>query len=1448
MKQMRMGLDVGSTTIKLVVIDERDQIVFSRYRRHLSDVRGELKRLFEEAAEECGNLTVISAITGSGGLSVAKLLGLPFVQEVVTGARATQKFMPEADVVLELGGEDAKITYMKPSLEQRMNGTCAGGTGAFIDQMASLLDTDPTGLNELAKNYSTIYPIAARCGVFAKTDVQPLLNEGAQKEDVAVSIFQSVVNQTIGGLACGRPIRGNVAFLGGPLHYLTELRERFIKTLNLTEKQVIHPENSHLFVAIGAALMAEGDSFVIGALPKMLDEAGEGDHETRRLDPLFTDEQAFAAFAERHGKRSVPKGDIATHTGPCYLGIDAGSTTIKAALIDEDKRLLYRYYHSNEGSPLSAAVEIVKDIYSKLNEGAYIAGSCVTGYGEAIIKEALKLDFGEIETMAHYRAAEYFNSDVDLIIDIGGQDMKCLQIKNGTVDGIMLNEACSSGCGSFLETFSHSLGLPIAEFAKEATRAQNPVDLGTRCTVFMNSRVKQAQKEGAGVGDISAGLSYSVVKNALYKVIKVKDPAELGKNIVVQGGTFKNDSILRAFEKELGRDVVRPDIAELMGAFGSALIAKRRQKEERSSIISKEAVEQFTCKSSHARCGKCENRCMLTVTTFEDGRKFISGNRCEKGAGKLETNDLPNLYEYKLKRIFDYESLPVEKAPLGEIGLPRALNVYENYPMWHTMLTMLGFRVVLSDPSSHSMFEKGMETISSDTVCYPAKLIHGHIENLAEKGIKKIFYPCIPFETREYDKANNHYNCPVVTSYPEVIKNNMDVLRRQGIEFINFFVSLDMRDFMPQKIVKEFGKYDSSLTLERAKEISDAAYAAMEQYKQDIRKKGEEVIAWLEQTGNTGVVLAGRPYHVDNEINHGIPELITSYGLAVLTEDSVAHLGNLERPIRVMDQWAFHTRLYEAAATVAKKDCLQMVQLNSFGCGLDAITTDEVSEIIQAAGKIYTVLKIDEISHLGAAKIRIRSLIAALAEQKEEGKKPEKKGTPVFRRKMFTKEMRKNGTIVCPQMAPVQFQFLKQVFDPTGYNFKVLTEVTKEDIDVGLKYVNNDACYPTIIVIGQLVNAFITGKLDPDNTVIMLTQTGGGCRASNYIAFLRKALIEAGFPQVVVASINFSGLEKNPGLKITPGWVVRILMAISMADELQKLTLATRPYEANKGETDALVEVWTEKIKYLVSKTKYFGYRKAAKQMVKDFEAIERLDIVKPKVGIVGEILVKYHPDANNHAIEVIEREGGEAVIPGLLDFFNYSIYSTKFKHEEMGRSKAVYKAAMFGIWLIETFKKPIYRALNKSKYYHRNADIRHLAERANELISCGNCTGEGWFLTAEMLNLIEEGAPNIICVQPFACLPNHVVGKGMIRAIRDKYQEANIVAVDYDPGASEVNQLNRIKLMIYSAFENLKAQQKAKDTLAGVTKLSEAKSRLEEAEEPPDVSAEQPEENKKTG
>ena len=804
---LHLGLDVGSTTVKLVFLDNQNQMAYQDYERHHADIKSTLRLLLNKAFEYVGNKPVTVMVTGSAGLSLSERLGLDFIQEVIACGKAIETFIPQTDVAIELGGEDAKITYFTGGIDQRMNGICAGGTGAFIDQMASLLETDAAGLNDLAARHKMIYPIAARCGVFAKSDIQPLLNQGAAREDIAASVFQSVVNQTISGLACGKPIRGKVAFLGGPLHYLPELRKRFIETLNLTDETAIVPENGHFFVALGAALAsinvpAVSFQTIIDRLA-LLDK--EVEPEVWRLSPLFADSHEFEQFKTRHARHKVRRGGLASYHGPCFLGIDAGSTTTKATLIDTEANLLYSFYANNHGSPVESALEILQDLYSKMPQGAFIANSAVTGYGEGLIKAGLHVDVGEIETIAHYRAAEHFYPGVDFVLDIGGQDMKCMQIKDGVIDNIMLNEACSSGCGSFIETFAHSLNLDVSEFAKEALTAESPVDLGSRCTVFMNSRVKQAQKEGATVGDISAGLSYSVIKNALFKVIKIRDPKALGEKIVVQGGTFYNDAILRCFELITGKEAIRPDIAGLMGAFGAALIARNKYEEgHRSTLITPDKVKGFDFDSSTRRCGGCTNNCLLTVNRFQDGRRFISGNRCEKPLGRQKSRrKLPNLYTYKLDRLFDYEPLPREKAHRGVIGIPRVLNVYENYPFWFTFFTHLGFRVELSPSSSRDIFDLGSETIPSESACYPAKLVHGHVAWLIEQGIKTIFYPCVTFERKEQPEADNQFNCPMVISYPEVVCSNMDMVRENGVTFLNPFLPYEHKSRLAQRLHEE---------------------------------------------------------------------------------------------------------------------------------------------------------------------------------------------------------------------------------------------------------------------------------------------------------------------------------------------------------------------------------------------------------------------------------------------------------------------------------------------------------------------------------------------------------------------------------------------------------------------------------------------------------------------
>ena len=1405
-KVYNIGLDVGSTTVKLVILNSDGDIVFKKYIRHYSDIKSTVIKVFDSCKSIIKGHNMTLNITGSGGLSISKNLDVPFIQEVIAASKAVEERIPGTDVAIELGGEDAKITYFGESIEQRMNGTCAGGTGAFIDQMASLLQTTPEGLNELAKGYKVIYPVASRCGVFAKTDVQPLLNEGAAKEDIAASILQAVVNQTISGLAQGKPIRGNVAFLGGPLYFLSELRKRFIETLKLENQNIIFPADSQYFVSIGAALSSinENSYSANDIYEKLLRINNISNTESKNLDPLFSSEKEYEEFVKRHDKNKVKREELKDYKGKAYLGIDAGSTTTKVALVSENGGLLYSYYGSNMGRPLVSTIDALKDLYSKVNSDTEIVNSCVTGYGEHLIKAALNIDIGEIETIAHYKGADYFLPGVDFILDIGGQDMKSLRIHNGVIDSIMLNEACSSGCGSFIESFSNSLNIDIKDFAKTGIKSKEPVDLGTRCTVFMNSRVKQAQKEGATVSDISAGISASVIKNALFKVIRLRSPEDLGEKIVVQGGTFYNDAVLRSLEKLADREVVRPDIAGIMGAFGAALIAKERYSEGyNSKMIKGEKLHDFKTETDMKRCGLCGNNCLLTINSFSDGRNFISGNRCERGAGiEKKTTDIPNLYSYKYKRVFDYKPLSKTEAPRGEIGLPRVLNMYEDYPFWFTFFNDLGYRVVLSARSSKNIYELGMETIPSESVCYPGKLVHGHIMNLINRGVKKIFYPCIPFNIKEDEEAGNHFNCPVVTSYPETIKANMDDLKENDVEFYHPFLPLDDKKKMLKRLIEELNNENI-----RESEIKDAlnkAYDELEKYKEDVKKEGEKTLRYIKEKGIKGIVLAGRPYHIDPEINHGIPEMIESYGFAILSEDSINHLSKTERPLRVVDQWMYHSRLYSTATYVATKKDLELVQLNSFGCGLDAVTSDQVQEILERYGKIFTLIKIDEINNLGAVRIRVRSLMATIKERDKRGFIPQKLDD-IPQRVVFTKEMKNRHTILTPQMSPIHFQFLQTGVNASGYNIEILPSVDKKAIDEGLKYVNNDACYPSIIVVGQIMAALKSGKYDVDNTSVVISQTGGGCRATNYIAFIRKALKDGGFSNVPVISLNASGLEKNPGFKIGFKMLDKMIKSLVYGDLLMRVLYKVRPYEKIPGSANKLYDDWVEKCNDSLLNGNTKDYRKNIYDIVRDFDNLEiNENIIKPKVGIVGEILVKFHPTANNNIISLLEDEGAEVVVPDLIDFFLYTAHNSNIRYEILSGK---FKSSMFStmaIKFIERYRKDMVKALKESERFEPPKTIYELADLAKKHLSLGNQTGEGWFLTAEMVELIESGVNNILCLQPFACLPNHITGKGMIKELRRSYPKSNVAAIDYDPGASEVNQLNRIKLMLSVAFKNI--------------------------------------------
>lgn len=1662
LKPLRVGLDIGSTTVKAVVLDQSDSLkdtLFSDYRRHHANVRATVAGLLVDIHKELvelgrGDEPIRLSITGSGGLALADNLHVPFIQEVIAETEAIDKEYPQADVIIELGGEDAKITYLKPTPEQRMNGSCAGGTGAFIDQMSTLLDTDAAGLNEMAKSYENLYPIASRCGVFAKTDLQPLINDGAAKPDLAASIFTAVATQTIAGLAAGRPIHGTVIFLGGPLFFMSELRAAFQRALEGKVDEFIVPTDAHLYVAYGSALQADMDSDDQGhhfeahtcdEILKRLDELKNLPSNTPTMPPLFPTEADREDFNKRHHKEHIHIGTLEGAHGPHFLGIDAGSTTIKATLVNDDREIVWSSYANNEGSPLTAAINIVKKIQSELPEGAWIARSCATGYGEGLITTGLHLDEGVVETMAHYRGAEMVSPGVTAVIDIGGQDMKYLAITDGVIDSIAVNEACSSGCGSFLQTFAMSMGLTIQEFTQKALASTHPVDLGSRCTVFMNSSVKQAQKEGASIEDIAAGLCYSVVRNALYKVIKLRDSGELGDTVVVQGGTFLNDAVLRAFELLTERQVTRPNIAGLMGAFGAALTARMHYQDEAdhldvvvkadgseeqskaepkaaafkktepakpeahvvvvdgvthtaSSILTGEALDNMSMTAERDVCKLCQNHCKLTITTFSDGSRFVTGNRCERGGdAKKKRSDRPNLYDYKYKRCFAYRRLTDKKATRGEIGIPRALNMYENYPFWFTLLTTLGFKVMISGRSSHELFETGIESIASENICYPAKLVHGHIKWLINKGIKTIFYPCVSYEENLVPNTDNHYNCPVVANYPLVVGANVPELREDGVRYMHPYFNLANHELMVDRIVEEFAW--TNVTREEAETAVKAAYAEDKVFKHDVQQEGLTALAYMKEHNCRGIVLAGRPYHIDPEINHGIPETICSLGMVVLSEDSICelhpgeklnltefrsegeadprsknaarfrHVGDrtvTKMPLRVTNQWAYHSRLYAAAHFVASYPGLELVQLNSFGCGLDAITTDQVAEILADKADVYTLLKIDEVSNLGAAKIRLRSLKAAVEEREAnkareaaaakamedqqaaaeraaeeakvkaesdleaakaalaeaqaaveaaqkkvdaeaqavhdaakasqastakavQGPKPtgfrktgptaptpgrqilldstmaanpkltkamreaskraaerdlqaaaaNKNGTSdgttgvtnaknakksghnnatmsrYAHREKFVKDMKKNYTIVGPQMSPIHMSLVEAVIRSGGYKFDILKHASRGDVETGLKYVNNDACYPAIMVVGQLIDAILEGKYDPDHVALAITQTGGMCRATNYFGLIRKALVDAGYPQIPVIAISTQGLEDNPGFKATLPLLHRAIKALILGDLLMKCLYRVRPYEVEKGSANKLYELWDAIVRETIehhgySKTAaktpsikkgYLPYNVLAKEIVKSFDNLPLRDIPrKVRVGVVGEILVKYQPDANNHVVDVIESQDCEAVVPGIMEFMTTRPYITDWNEKNlgMGGNKTLYALMRKGL---DLYNAPIKAALVTSHgKFKQDEPMPELVKKAAEVTSIGVQAGEGWLLTAEILELIEQGCPNVICAQPFACLPNHVTGRGMFGKIRRLHPEANIVSIDYDPGASEANQLNRIKLMIAAA------------------------------------------------
>lgn len=1452
LKDLSLGIDVGSTTAKAVLIDKVGRIVFSEYTRHRADIRAAVDGILARIQIEFGRIPVSVAITGSAGMALAEGLRVPFEQEVMALRQAILSRKPEVDVAIELGGEDAKIVYFTGGCEQRMNGSCAGGTGAFIDQMAVLLGTDAAGLNELARGAKTIHPIASRCGVFAKSDVQPLLNEGARREDVAASVLQAVVNQTVSGLACGRPVEGTVALLGGPLHYLSELRAAFARTLNLDDEHLVVPAQGQLVVAFGAALSAARSrcTLSIEALRSKIASSSFANVAAHRLAPLFDSEDEVAAFRARHDADRIPEGSLVDARGPLYLGVDAGSTTFKLTLIDEESRIVYQRYCGNGGDVVRCAQEELAALWRALpcdergNPLVQIARATTTGYGEALLKEAFSFDAGEVETMAHLRAASALDPEVDFVLDIGGQDMKCLRVKDGVIDDIVLNEACSSGCGSFLETFAQSMGLSAAEFADAALDAQRPVDLGSRCTVFMNSCVKQAQKEGATLADIAAGLAYSVVKNALFKVIKAREAHALGAHPVVQGGTFCSDAVLRAFELVSGREAKRPVQAGLMGAYGAALLSRDAvcardgaSRDVRSSLLGLEQIEDLSLSQRSVRCRGCENACRLTVNDFGRGadgkpRRHISGNRCERGAGRLAPEravaekDIPDLVDYKCRRLFDYEPHSAEEATRPTVGIPRALNLYENYPFWFTFFNELGFRVELSSSTTQAQYERGMASIPSESVCYPAKVAHGHVAELAERGVDFVFMPCIRNERQEDPGAQNSFNCPIVSSYPETLRLNAEAMGAGSTPIVDPYlpyaddVRLAVR--LHEELAALFAAHPSfrgtAPTKAEVRRAVKAARAEDDRFHADVRAMGDAALEWMERTGNRGIVLIGRPYHLDPAVNHGIPQLIRDLGFAVLTEDAVAHRAHPEYPLRTVNQWVYHARLYAAAKFATTRADLDVVQLNSFGCGLDAVTVDQVAEILAPAGKVHTVLKIDEVSNLGAARIRLRSLAAAL----DRRGMPEPAPTSTAYEKVpYTRAMSKAGyTIVAPQMAPTHFDLLAAVFRSEGHRLEVLPSDDAAAVDAGLRYVNNDIGYPSILTTGQVMAAVESGRYDLNRLAVLIVQTGGGCRATNYIGLIRRALAESGNGHIPVISLSFSPVgEHNSGWRLSPSFLVKGYFALALGDVLDQCLYRTRPYERDAGSAEELHRRWLSSCSAEIARMNPEDFTRTCRWIISDFDALPLKDVPRrPCIGVVGEILVKYHPTANNHVVDVIEAEGCEAVVPGLVDFFRYVGLNMEFRRRYLDGSALSAAGGHTLLRAIEHFGRGLTEALAASERFDAPGDMEALARKVEPIVQLCNNMGEGWLMTAEMVELIENGASGIVLCSPFGCLPNHVIGKGVVPELTRRYPQANISAVDYDPGASAVNQVNRIKLMCAMAKESAE-----RDEAQSVVSLADA-------------------------
>lgn len=1415
-KIFKAGIDVGSTTVKLVVCD-CGEIRFSRYRRHRARTVETVRDLLTEARAALGNIAVDPAFTGSAGMGVAESFGFPFIQEVVASAKLIRRQWPDVRTLIEIGGEDSKIAFFDDHFQPdiRMNGNCAGGTGAFIEQMAVLLNVPLEDFDRLAGLSRALYPIASRCGVFAKTDIQALLSNRVSREDIAASVFHAMALQVISTLARGYEVRQKVLFAGGPLTFFPALRRAFVNLLGLDPGGVTACDHPELIAALGAALH-HGDTPLPIDLRTCVGRFTQGSPSARkegqkRLGPLFGGADDFAVWEERHGRARVQRVDCESLDGEtCFLGVDSGSTTTKLLLMDGQRRVALTWYGTNDGDPV-AAVHRGLESFRESCRGAgvlpRIARTAVTGYGEDLIRAAFSLDDGVVETMAHCRAARFFAPDVSFILDIGGQDMKAIRVEDGFVADIQINEACSSGCGSFIETFARSLNYSAADFARLACGAREPFDLGTRCTVFMNSRVKQALLEGATVAEISAGLAYSVIRNSLYKVLKLKDPAALGERIVVQGGTFRNPAVLRAFELLTGREAVRPDIAELMGAYGAALTAFANHQAEPDALSAFAGLAgdwpAGDPERKELRCAGCENRCAVTRMTFPGGGRYFTGNRCERHFCNTGRACRPgeNLFADRLKLLFDRPFSP-QGQPILTFGIPRVLNLYENFPFWCTLLTHCGFRVVLSGPSTTKQYERGIGTVMSDSICFPGKLVHGHILDLIGAGVDRIFYPMVVCEQPGEEGTYNSFNCPVVSGYPDVVRSAIDPEGRYGIPIDSPVVSF--RDVallkrQVQRFLEPFG-----IRKGRIERAVEAGLAAQQQLRRRLQEKARERMDLARKEGRFAVVLTGRPYHCDPLLNHGLPELITGLGIDVIPEVAVPLAADEDlQDSQVLTQWAYTNRIFSVAKAVAREPHLEMIQMTSFGCGLDAISADEVRETLRSRGKTYSLIKMDEIAHLGAVRIRVRSLLEAVRERSgaatavtgpDDGAEPPGDDS-------------QDRTVLVPWFSPLYSPLIPSVFASFGCRVELLTPQDRSSVDVGLKYVNNDMCYPAVIVIGDIIKALQSGRYDPAKTTVLLSQTFGQCRASNYLPLARKALAAAGFGQVPVFSLSAGrGLGKT-GLVIDRHKLVkRLAFGVVFSDALARMVLSTTPHEIQAGSAMALQQRYIGEMARLAGREDFRGLLRLLEEAVGEFNALPVDEAPAPVVGVLGEIFVKHNAFSNNNIVEWLISQGVEVVVPPLLSFFEQGFVNEEFDQgvylkrslRDLVMNRLLERYVRFYLTRVE-------RVMAGFRYHRPSHSLKELAAETSRTTSLANQAGEGWLLPAEIIGMIKEGIGNIVCLQPFGCLANQIIGKGIEKKLRSLYNRLNLLFLDMDPGTSEVNILNRLHFVVMSAREGMR-------------------------------------------